>query len=55
MDIPQGTYIHTETDDIVKYVTRDDEAYHFSINDGERTLKIPTEEWEDYQEFLEEY
>lgn len=54
IDLPKGEYIHTETDDLVKYVTRDDDSYHFSINGGERTMEVRTEDWGDYQEYLEE-
>lgn len=47
-------YIHTGTDDLVRYIGRDDGAYRFTINGGDRTLDIPVEMWPDYREYLVE-
>lgn len=47
-------YIHTGTDDLVEFIGRDDGAYKFSVNGGERTTAVPTEDWSAYREFLED-
>lgn len=44
-------YRHIPTDDIVEYLTRDDDHYMFRINRN-RTLELRTEDWEDYREHL---
>lgn len=47
-------YRHTGTDDTVTYVGYADagDAYRFSVNGGERSLNLPTEDWPAYREHL---
>jgi len=47
-------YIHTETDDLVSFIGRDDGQYHFSVNGGDRHLSVDAEDWPTYRGFLVE-
>jgi hypothetical protein len=53
-DTPQenARYRNTNTDEPVEYLSRDGDTYHFSINGGERTFELRTEDWELYRDNL---
>lgn len=53
-DVPDDSvvYRHTETDDEVVYISRDDSEYRFRVN-SERTMTLPTGDWPAYRQYLE--
>jgi len=49
---PNAQYRHTNTDELVEYLHRKEDAYYFSINGGERTLGMYVEDWHTYRDNL---